>query len=257
MRTEKNTVSCLVIAIITLLSFVAVFLFVPPFPQWSSYHQFADNRSFLFIPNFGNVSSDIFYCIVGILGFSVLHQQWKDNKLHGKEVIVFLILFIGVFLNGFGSAYYHWAPNNESLMWDRIPISIVFMSFLSLTFMERVNFNVGFWSLPLLLVFGVGSVVYWGWSESVGRGDLRFYLFVLFYPLILIYSILFFFRKSYPPLMAYIWILIFYILARIFEYFDHAIYALGGIISGHTLKHVFSAIAAYWFVEILLAKKAK
>jgi len=194
---------------------------------------------------------------VNILGFCSLHKQWQRKNLTAKEAIVFLVIFSGILLTSFGSAYYHWAPNNNSLVWDRLPITIVFMSLLSFTLMERVNINLGFWLLLPLLLFGMFSVLYWYWTELLGQGDLRLYGLVQFYTMLLVILIPIFFPKPYPPLSAYLWMFFFYGLSKVFEYYDVAIYSLNEqLISGHTIKHIFAAISLYWVVVILKLKQA-
>jgi len=240
-----------ILVILTLGIFIGVFTFVPIIPQWSGYHQFSDVRKIAGIPNFANVISNIPFILVSILGFLSLWRQWQHNNLTGKEAIVFLTLFIGVFMTGIGSAYYHWLPDNNRLVWDRLPMTIVFMSLLSLTIMTRVDYRLGFWLLIPLIMFGIFSVLYWHWTELLNRGDLRLYGIEQFYSIFLMIAVLYFFPKSYPPLKIYIWMFIFYGLAKLFEYFDLAIYKLGGLVSGHTLKHIFAAISIYGAVIIL------
>ena len=48
----------LILVGITIVSILTVFL-LPPIPQWLSYHQFADARKILGIPNFWNVVSNV------------------------------------------------------------------------------------------------------------------------------------------------------------------------------------------------------
>lgn len=257
---EKNLISPKVAGIIFIvlivISLVAIFYFIPPMAQSVSYHQFADTRQVFGIPNFYNVFSNVFFIIVGLLGFQALHRQWKNHVLSGKEAIVFLTTFIGVFLVGFGSSYYHWMPNNDTLVWDRLPMTIVFMSLLSLTLMERVNTKLGFWLLAPLIAFGIFSVLYWHWTEVLGRGDIRLYGLAQFYTMFLIIAILCIFHKPYPPLKIYIAMFIFYALAKVFESYDLAIYNCGHVVSGHTLKHIFAAISTYWVVVMVNSKKA-
>ena len=99
----------------------------------------------------------------------------------------YLAFFIGVALVSAGSAYYHWAPSNDRLLWDRLPMSIAFMAFCSAIIADRIDSKAGnVWLLPVLIGLGLASLVYWNWTESLGRGDLRFYGFVQFYPMIAI-----------------------------------------------------------------------
>jgi hypothetical protein len=41
-----------------------------------------------------------------------------------------------------------------------------------------------------------------------------------------------------------------YVSAKIFEAADGPVFALGGIVSGHTLKHITAAISAYWILRM-------
>jgi hypothetical protein len=240
-----------ILMLLTLVCFVAVFVFIPRVPQANSYHQFSDVRKIAGIPNFINVISNIPFILVSLLGFLSLRRQWVSNNLTAKEAIVFFIIFFAIFLSGIGSAYYHWRPDNARLVWDRAPMSIVFMSLLAFTIMERVNLKLGFWLLIPLNAFGIFSVLYWHWTELIGEGDLRLYGITQYYTIILLMIIVGFFPKSYPPLKIYVGMIFFYGLAKLFEHFDLKIYQFTGIISGHSLKHIFAALSTYGIVMML------
>ena len=83
---------------------LAVLPLLPPIPQDQSYHNFADQRTLLGIPNFWNVVSNLPFAIVGAVGLWQFHRD--------PATVVF---FAGVFLTAFGSAYYHWAPSDGTL----------------------------------------------------------------------------------------------------------------------------------------------
>lgn len=94
-------------------SFIWVFA-LAPIPQPQSYHAFSDTKMIFGIPNFFNVYSNIFFLIVGLLGIRFcIHQDFIGTKN------AWLVFFVGVALVSVGSSYYHWNPNNETLVWDR------------------------------------------------------------------------------------------------------------------------------------------
>jgi hypothetical protein len=111
--------------ILTLLSLMVVsllgLLLVPPIPQDQSYHQFADQRILLGMPNFWNVVSNLSFIAIGAAGL------WRFHH-HSSTII----LFLGIFLTGFGSSYYHWNPNDSTLVWDRLPMTLGFMAILAI-----------------------------------------------------------------------------------------------------------------------------
>ena len=113
---------------------LAVLLLLPPISQDQSYHRFADQRTFFGVPNFWNVVSNLPFIAVGAVGLRQFH----------RNSTVFVI-FLGIFLTGFGSTYYHWEPSDRSLFWDRLPMTLCFMGILTAVVEERVNAKAGAW----------------------------------------------------------------------------------------------------------------
>src|SRR5262249_28215724 len=98
----------------------------------------------------------------------------------------YAVFFGGLFLTGLGSAYYHWAPGNPRLAWDRLPLAITIMSLLDAVVAERIGARVALRLLVPLVALAAGSVAYWAWTEQHGAGDLRAYALVQFFPLVAI-----------------------------------------------------------------------
>jgi hypothetical protein len=103
----------------------------------------------------------------------------------------YVMVAAGILLTAFGSAYYHWAPDNARLVWDRLPMTIAFMGVVSAMIAERISIRLGLWLVPLLLVIGISSVVQWHLSEMRGDGDLRFYAAVQVYGVLVPLLVLF------------------------------------------------------------------
>ena len=162
-----------------IVGMVVVDLRMPPIPQPLSYHQFADQRSLLGIPNLGDVVSNVPFAIAGVLGLVFLLRSGRERLarcfVDRRERVFYVILFAGMLLTAFGSSYYHLRPDNARLVWDRLPMTIVFMSLIAALIAERISLSAGLRLLPVLLLIGVGSVLQWYWSEMHGVGDLRFY----------------------------------------------------------------------------------
>lgn len=210
-------------------------------PQDPAYHAFADGRRILSVPNFWNVVSNLPFLFVGIWGLSVVYQ--RSTMFRGADLRSnYGVFFVGVLLTAFGSSYYHFTPGNETLFWDRLPMTIAFAGLFATVIGEFLSRQIGSRLLIPFLIVGVGSVIYWRWTESMGVGDLRPYAIVQFLPMLLIPAILWF-RRGTSSLGNAIWLMIgFYVLAKLFEYFDAGIYSMA-YLSGHTLKHLFAALA--------------
>jgi hypothetical protein len=110
---------------------VIVCCLLPRIPQPLSYHHFADRRSLLGIPNFGDVSSNLPFALIGIWGLVFLFRsgsvETARHFVDRRERWPYLFVFAGLLLTAFGSSYYHLAPDNWRLVWDRLPMTITFM----------------------------------------------------------------------------------------------------------------------------------
>lgn len=237
------------VAVILALAVVAVagMMVVPRIPQDPAYHLFADIRTCFGVPNFGNVASNAIFLLVGVGGLIALYRRPLGARFATfADTVPYAIFFLGTMLVGAGSAYYHWHPDNRTLFWDRLPMTIAFMAFTAAVVADRVHRRAGLYVvLPLLLLAGIGSLLYWTWSEEACHGDLRFYGLVQFLPLFVIPVICWLFPAHSHTAGRYIVAIVaWYALAKLFEQLDVQLYDwLGNAVSGHSLKHLAAGIA--------------
>lgn len=223
------------------LAVVITVAFSDPVAQDPLYHQFIDQRSFVGVPNFLNVVSNLPFLCVAAWGLLFVARH-GDAVVPGMK-IAWMVFFTGIALTTFGSGYYHLRPGNESLVLDRLPMTIGFMSLVAIVVAEYGSERVGKAILLPLLLTGFASVMYWSYTESLGVGDLRPYAIVQFLPMLLVPITLLIF-PSRSDLGRYIWLMIgFYLAAKLFELFDDDIYAAGELVSGHSIKHVVASLA--------------
>ena len=206
---------------------LAALLLLPPILQDQGYHQFADVRALFGIPNVWNVISNLPFVVIGAVGLA----QCRDDAAT-------VIIFLGILLTGFGSSYYHWSPNDDTLFWDRLPMALAFMAILANVVAERVNAKAGAILLWPLLAIGVFSLLVWRWN-----GDLRLYGWVQFFPLLTLPLMFLLLPPKYTGTLYWIVAAALYALAKVLEHFDDAIYSIGHFVSGHTLKHLVAAAA--------------
>lgn len=251
----KINVSRIFAALVPGLLLAAIFMMVTqPIPQPQSYHLFADQRTVLRIPHAGDVLSNLALIITGAWGmwFLLRPQFLVGTFINDHERRNYLWFFAGVFLTGFGSVWYHLGPDNYSLAWDRLPMTLAFMGIFAAMISERVNLSLGIALLKPLLVIGVASVLWWIWTEYEGHGDLRWYLIVQFYPMITIILMLLLLPTPYTHGKYYWGLLLFYVAAKVVEILDYQIFEFTHrMISGHNLKHLFAAMAAAWLLRML------
>jgi hypothetical protein len=218
---------------------LAGLLLLPSIPQDQSYHQFADQRIMFEIPNFWNVVSNLPFLAVGAAGL----WRFRDDP----ATVVF---FLGVFLTGIGSSYYHWNPNDGTLFWDRLPMTLSFAAILALVVKERVNARAGAILLWPALAIGLFSLLLWRWTD-----DLRLYFWVQFFPGLAVLLLFLLYPPKYTG--TYYWIIAaaLYALAKVFEFSDQAIFSLGYVVSGHTLKHLAAAAACLMILRYFQTRR--
>ena len=220
---------------LTLLAGVAIALFTPALAQPDGYFPFADQRRWLGIPNAADVLSNLGFVAVGLLGLNRLLRG-----LGPVEPVARLSLytfFIGLFLTGFGSAWFHWNPSNETLVGDRLPMTIAFAGVFGAMLAERISTRSGLVVLLLMLVVGPASVFYWK-----GTGDLSMYAVVQFGGMAAILLLLSLTPRGHDPFPW--WALIaWYGFAKIMEFGDVFIWnATREVFAGHMLKHLTAAL---------------
>jgi hypothetical protein len=214
-----------------------------PVPQWAGYHAFADARSWAGLPNVENVLSNLPFALIGLWGLSSLARPADPV---GRAWQCFSAALI---CTAFGSAVYHWAPYNWTLVFDRLPIAWACASLLCAFLAERVDIR---WAnaqaIVASLVMASASVAWWWFTEQSGHGDLRAYLWVQFLPMLIVpTAICLGLRRVDRPTVANgVWwsVLGLYAMAKLMEIADQPIYGLLGFTSGHTLKHLLAAAAA-------------
>jgi hypothetical protein len=231
-------------------------IWFPRTPQPPSYHDFADKRGWLGVPNFGDVSSNVLFAVAGVWGLLFLISRAGSRCfLDSRERRPYFTVFLGLLLTAFGSAYYHLAPDNARLVWDRLPMTIAFMGLVAALIAERISVTAGLYLLPVLLLIGAASVAWWWHTEAIGAGDLRFYAAVQVYA-VLVLPVLLLLPPRYTRGADFLVVFGFYVLAKILESADRQIFsATHHIVSGHTLKHLAAGAAGLWILR-MLAKRA-
>ncbi|KAJ4757543.1 hypothetical protein LUZ62_022582 [Rhynchospora pubera] len=234
-----------------LVIFVVLMVVTPKIPQAEEYHDFADQRKLFFgISNTLNVISNIPFFFVGIVGLVLCYwRNYFQLSLQG-ELVGWTLFYLGVTAVAFGSSYYHLNPNDATLVWDRLPMTVAFTSIMAIFIIERVDEKKGTISLLPLVLAGVLSIMYWRYFD-----DLRPYAVVQFVPCIVIPIMAIIIPPMYTHSSYWLWAAGFYLLAKVAEAIDKPIYKwTHQIVSGHTLKHLFAAMVPV-FLTLMLAKR--
>jgi len=231
----------LILFVVVLVIF-SIFIGKDPISQNMDYHGFIDTRAFFNIPNFFDVISNAAFLITGLIGLIVTLVK-KPTKAYAS----WIAFYLGVILVSPGSAYYHWTPNNQTLVWDRLPMTVGFMGLFCALIALYINEKLAKILLLPCLAFGAWSIYFWNQHD-----DLRIYFFVQFMPLALIPLMAVLFRDRGVKSRYLIIPLSFYVLAKIVEHKDPQIYELTkGFMSGHTLKHYLAAIAPLFLMKLM------
>tara|TARA_R110002167_G_scaffold137327_2_gene324258 strand:- start:732 stop:1544 length:813 start_codon:yes stop_codon:yes gene_type:complete len=225
---------------------IGIFLAQPPMAQNPAFHLFADSRALCGLANFWNVASNLPFAAIGLAGLAVVLYRRRYARSDERLALVPLACFFaGVSLVAAGSAHYHADPNNETLFWDRLPMTLTFGSLLATMLADRVNarFAVRL-AFPVLATAGIASLLYWQSSEASGAGDLRPYFLLQALPMLLALALIVLFPKARLLQARHLLtMLALYGLAMACEQHDWQIYrALNGAISGHSVKHALAGL---------------
>ncbi len=217
---------------------IAAMVFAGPIGQPAHYHAFADQRLLLGIPHAADVLSNLGFLAVGLYGLLLL--------LRGRvRTPAYAVFFGALVLTALGSSWYHLAPDNARLVWDRLPIALACAALLAAALQEGypARRHAATW-LAGLTLFGAASVFWWSLTA-----DLRPYLLIQIAPLVLIPALQW--QTNAPPARrkAFGIAIGLYVLAKVFELGDAAVFETVHALSGHTVKHVLATLAAYVLVK--------
>lgn len=227
-----------------------VALFWPAVAQPDAYHAFADTRTWAGIPNAANTLSNAGFVLVGVAGLVICLGR-SSRQLQPGQRLAYAIFFLGMTWTAFGSGYYHLQPDNERLFWDRLPMTVAFMALIAAQLGDRISPRLGLLSLFPLLVLGAASVFYWRATERAGAGNVVPYGVLQAYSVVLILLLGWLKPSRYNHAHAIFQVFGWYVFAKLLEHFDGQVFAVGEVVSGHTLKHLAAAMAGVPLVRML------
>ena len=222
-----------------------------------AYNVFADQVTCLGIPNFTNVASNLAFVAVGVVAlvwFWAERSRFLGTRFRNRtEIALYASFFAAAILVGSGSAYYHYAPTNATLFWDRVPMTLAVAALTGAFLAERVDGRTGVVVGIALALFLPGTLVYWLASEARGAENLWPYLAGLYGSLGVATLVLVLFPSPYThdgqALVALAW----FALAMPFDkVLDGWVYSLGGFMGGHAVKHLLAALAMFWIFWFML-----
>lgn len=209
-------------------------------------HPFVDARVLWSIPNAMDVLSNAPLSLAGLLGLLAL----RGRGLPGATRAALVVFFTGLLVTGFGSALYHWAPDAAGLVADRMGMAVTFAGALALAVSERVGQAP---ARPVLVVAFIAAVL--SAALPYTHGNVLPWAVVQFGGVALIA-----WAALQSPASAAIGVHIgaliaWYALAKALELGDAAVFhATSGWVSGHSLKHLAAALAAWPVLAALLAQ---
>lgn len=222
-------------------------------PQLGGHH-FADRAAFLGLPNAGDVLSNLPFAIAGGWGLKILLKLPKQTLPSWTS---YLLFFVGLLATAIGSGYYHWAPDNNGLLWDRAGMAIAFAGILGLAAGQTIGARAAtYLGLATLAASALGLSV-WALTE-----DVLAWVCLQFGGMLLIVGLAISVPKKSahnaqtsdtsvpsklePTSISLYTIIACYALAKIFEANDALIFEwTAHTISGHSLKHLAAAGTAW------------
>jgi hypothetical protein len=228
------------------LVLAALALLWGPIVQPQDYHHFADISRLASIPHAADVLSNAGFALVGLWGLLALRQR-RCHPLLAPAWAGYRLFLVALILTAAGSAWYHWQPDDARLIWDRLPIALACAGLLAAVRADQYP-DAGSGTASLgLAVYAVLGVAWWYW-----QGDLRPYLLLQLLPLLLIPLWQRLGKAEPAERHAFGLAILLYVVAKLAELGDHALYHQLGFVTGHTLKHWLATAAAAVIVARLL-----
>lgn len=207
-------------------------------PLYAHGHPFADARAFWGLSNAMDVLSNLPLAAVGLSGCLLL---LSDRRMPAATWTALQVFFMGLLLVALGSAWYHWAPSAAGLALGRLGMAVVFGGAVSLAVAERVGQRSASVTLTMVLMTALLSAVL-----PLTHGNVLPWVVVQFGGLgVIAWASL---RPQVRGAMGVRlgWLVALYAVAKVAEATDAAVFQLTGEwISGHSLKHVVAALAAW------------
>jgi len=224
----------------TLFALALVALLAPALPAsaWHTPH-FVDTRTWLGVANAGDVLSNLLFLAMAVWGLVRL-RACRDAPVGARW------FFVGLILTCVGSCFYHLDPDaSQRLVADRLGMAVAFAGFLGIATGERISVRAG--QGVVVLVTVAGLLAAW-----VAYTNLTPWVVVQFGGMALAVGLAL--TRPRPgafgvPLGG---VILFYVLAKLFELGDVTVFeATGHMVSGHTLKHLAAALAAWPVIRTL------
>lgn len=206
-------------------------------------HPFVDARVLWGVPNALDVLSNLPLAVAGLCG------GWAMGRCRVAAQVrpALHVFFAGLVLTALGSTWYHWSPDPTGLVWDRLGMGVAFAGALALAVAERASPRAAVLALcvvlPMALTSAVlplapGNVLPWAVVQFGGMG---LFVWLALQP------------AAASALGVRLGLLIaLYALAKLLEIGDEAVFhGTGGLVSGHSLKHVVAALTAWPVVQAM------
>lgn len=220
-----------------LLVVVVLAAVLPGLEQPAQYHAFADTRSIGGVRNGANVLSNAGFVLAAL---AIALGLARDTPLSRVSRASLAVVALGLLLTAAGSAYYHASPDNHTLFWDRLPLTLAMAGIVAAALSQRISARAGSLALVALAVLGPLTVLYWRATDNLmpyvvlQGGEMLALLLVVAVTA----------RRTDP--LAWWWLIAWYAAAKAAEFLDAPILSLTqGLVSGHTMKHLLAALAAF------------
>lgn len=219
---------------------LALALFGPVLPASAHQHTLADQRALWGIPCALDVLSNLPFAIAGLWGLVTLRRV-APGMLDAPSRALASLFFAGLVCTAAGSALYHWQPQDAGLLWDRLGMVLPFAGLLGLAGASRVSARAGAAAAGTVLLAGPLAVLWWSHS-----GNLLPWAVVQLGGMLVVLALACLPRRDGALALHLGAVMALYALAKLFEAADHAVFeATGQAVSGHSLKHVLAAGAAW------------
>ncbi|THU05439.1 hypothetical protein E9531_02565 [Lampropedia puyangensis] len=239
------------------LFLVVLAIALPAMAQAAHYHAFADDRTLWGIPRAMDVLSNFPLMAAGVAIAWCLWRSLALGTLRAPLPIwwwLSVLAAAGFAATAVASSLYHLHPDDAGVFWDRLAMALVFAAIVGLAVQQALDDTSA--SIMTVITLAGASIALSVWRHT---GNFTPWIIVQAGGMLLLLALAMQPARRQAAILsiALTPILCWYALAKLAEWGDHFFFTLtAGYLSGHSLKHVLAACAAWPLLQMLYNAKA-
>jgi hypothetical protein len=218
-----------------------------PLIQPADYHHFADTRLICGVRNGADVLSNLAILAAGLVNLS---WCWRHRASDAVQMPGMMTASLGFVMAAAGSAVYHFRPTDATLVWDRLPMTIIFAGVLAMLYTSVTGRRFLWSQMASLVAAAMLTALVWALF-----GELWPYALLQYGGLAAVVG--FTYSRKVANASGWWALICCYGVAKLFETIDASVWiATDHVLAGHALKHIACGAAGFALLGIVKQRRS-